>query len=139
MGKRPASVFAYNLNGTDPDAKLNDNLIVSIRFIDGSIGSITYTSKGDTCLGKEYIEAFADRAALVIDNFKISKVFKQGRVRRFGSRAQDKGHYQELKQFIEAAAAAGPMPISWEEIYYSSLATLAIIEALEKNQPVQIE
>lgn len=139
IGAKPEWVFAYNLGGKDPDVRLSDNLIVSIKFSDGSLGSIIYTSKGDVASGKEYIEIFADGAVLKIDDFKISTISRNGRIRRFKSTGQDKGHQEELRQFIEAAKAVKSMPISVEEIYYSTLTTLSIIDTFHRNQPIKIE
>ena len=59
LGSPAVEVQAAALGGEDPDARLRDNVQVTLRCADGSLGSILYTAKGDSRAGKERVEIFA--------------------------------------------------------------------------------
>jgi predicted dehydrogenase len=105
---RPASVFAQSFG--------EDNVQVSMRFADGSVGAIDYFSVGDASLGKEHFEAFGGGRHVVVDDFR------------------DKGQTAEVRQFVEAVKTGGPMPISLDEIVASTRATFAILKSLRTGQ-----
>src|SRR6185437_1719555 len=46
-----------------------DAVSAIIRFADGSVGTILYSSLGDPSLPKEYLEAFANGRAVTLDDF----------------------------------------------------------------------
>ena len=49
---------------------LNDNVVISIRFADGSVASVVYTADGSKAQAKERIEVFGGGRAAVIDDFR---------------------------------------------------------------------
>src|SRR5262245_19786354 len=51
-------VYTSSIGLPDPASRLRDNICVNLELTDGSVASITYTSKGDMALGKERIEVF---------------------------------------------------------------------------------
>ena len=46
-----------------------DAVSAIIRFADGSVGTIVYSSLGDPSLPKEYLEVFASGRAVALDDF----------------------------------------------------------------------
>jgi predicted dehydrogenase len=48
----------------------NDNLVVTITFADGSVGTIHYLANGSTAVEKEYLEIFGDQKTARMWNFK---------------------------------------------------------------------
>jgi predicted dehydrogenase/threonine dehydrogenase-like Zn-dependent dehydrogenase len=109
---RPVSVFAQGFGG--------ENVQVSLRFADGSVGAIDYFSVGDAELGKEYVEVFGGGKHVVVDDFR------------------DKGQAEEVRQFVAAVKTGGAMPIPFEEIIASTRATFAILKSLRTGQSVQL-
>ena len=138
VGEEIEEIFATSIQGSDPDIKFNDNVVVNLKFKDGSIGSIVYTSKGDVNYGKENIEVFSEGISMEIEDFKISRVYKKGNCKTFKTFSQDKGHKNELMQFINAVRHAKTMPIPLEDIYNSSLATFFILDSLRNNRPFRL-
>ena len=113
-----------------------DDLTATLAFADGSLATIAYTAKGDTAFSKELFEAYAGGTVAVIDNFRKLTIIADGKEKKSGGLDQDKGHKGELTAFVEAVASGGAAPVDEGELIESSLATIAIGEALRSGKPV---
>lgn len=109
---RLVSVFAQGFGG--------ENVQVSLRFADGSVGSIDYFNVADAALKKEHIEVFGGGQHVVVDDFR------------------EKGQAEEVRQFVAAVKTGGPMPIPLEEILESTRATLAAVESMRTGRAVEL-
>lgn len=119
----------------DNNPYLMDTLTINMGFENGSIGSICYFSNGASALPKENIEVFYANKVMVVDDFKEIKTYgKEVKSNKLGK--QDKGHAQEVKEFIEAVENGKPTPISFEEIYDSTKATLDVIDSIKTKQSI---
>ena len=134
-----SSVSAIAVDDFRKTPLTNDNLIVSLKFKDGSVGSIIYTSSGDTSYSKERIEIFGKSSVGVIDNFQRTVVISNGKELRFKHSGSGKGHKEELQTFIGAIKHNKPMPISPKEMINTTQATFKIIESLQTNSSANIE
>lgn len=116
-----------------------DDLTVLLNFADGSLATIAYTALGDTAYSKELIEAFAGGTVININDFRGLTVTAGGKESKSGrSMEQDKGHTAELQAFAEAVAAGGPAPADEAELVQSSLATIAVLESLQRGAQVDL-
>jgi len=116
--------------GTDLPYLKNDNFVATMRYADGSIATLTYTSLGPkTGLGKERIEVFCDGETWVVDDFKKLIKGSDGSV-LWQSADPDKGHFEELSRMGDAIATGGPSPISFEEIVETTAVALQIEDLL---------
>jgi predicted dehydrogenase/threonine dehydrogenase-like Zn-dependent dehydrogenase len=130
-------VHASGIGPADPAAALRDNVQVTLHFADGSLGSIIYTSKGETRSGKERVEMYAGGRSGMIDDFRLAEVHgPAGRKRWKGT--QDKGHAAELKAFADTLRQGGPSPIPLADLVNSSRATIAAAQSLATGQSVQV-
>ncbi|MCB9192438.1 MAG: bi-domain-containing oxidoreductase [Flavobacteriales bacterium] len=113
---------------------LNNTVVVNLEFANGSVASVSYFSNGSKSVAKEYIEVFCGQTVAIIDDFR-SLTISGGKnaVKKF---KQDKGHAEELKQFFGAIKAGRPQPISFEDCYVSSLATLKVLESIRENRKI---
>ncbi|MBS1636787.1 MAG: bi-domain-containing oxidoreductase [Bacteroidetes bacterium] len=107
---------------------LRDTLTINLQFKNGSIANITYFSNGNKNLSKEYIEIFGAGQVTVIDDFKDMTVY--GSSAKKESTKQDKGHRQEVTQFLESIRQGKAAPISFGSIYNSMLATFKVEESI---------
>jgi predicted dehydrogenase len=129
-GGKVENVYARDMR----DARgLQDTLVISLGFDNGSVASIAYFSNGSKNLAKEHLEVFCGGQAAVIDDFKSMTLYGR-RLKRSRLRRQDKGHEQELIGFLDAIKSGSPSPIPFEELYRSSLATLKVIESIRQGQ-----
>src|SRR5262249_5689289 len=66
-GSPPVQVFAQALGERDGR---NDNVVVTVTFRNGSVGSLHYLSNGDRSVPKEHIEVFCQGSVAVLEDFK---------------------------------------------------------------------
>jgi polar amino acid transport system substrate-binding protein len=85
---------------------------------------------------KENIEIYCDGTIAQIDDFAKYQFF--GKQANKSKISQDKGHEQELVEFCKAISEGKPSPISFEELYHSSLVTFKAIEAMQRGQTLAI-
>jgi len=115
-----------------------DTLTINMGFDNGSIGSICYFSNGVNSCPKEYLEVFYANKIYIMDDFKeLTTYGSSTSSEKLGK--QDKGHAQEVKEFIQAVEAGKPCPISWEEVYDSTKATFDVIESIKTKQTINWE
>ncbi len=112
----------------------SDAVTAILRFADGSVGTIIYSSLGDPSLPKEYLEAFGAGRAIALDDFSELTIHAGGKAKTVKA-AQDKGQTKLVAAFLDAARGKSPVPIPLEELDAVSRATIAIEEAL-RGQPI---
>jgi predicted dehydrogenase/threonine dehydrogenase-like Zn-dependent dehydrogenase len=117
-----------------------DNLTVSLRFFNGSQGTISYLANGDRSFSKERLEVFGGGAVAVLDDFRRLELVRDGhrRVTRSLWR-QDKGHAAAWKAFSRALETGSAAPIPFEEIVVSTLATMRIKDSIALGQVVPLD
>jgi polar amino acid transport system substrate-binding protein len=133
----PRKVFAESIVG-DANSPNDDSVIVTLKFENGSIGVITYLANGDSALPKEHVEIFSSGRTAVIDNFRSLKLFQQGRVREHRASVVDKGHREEVRQFLAAAKEGKPSPIDFSSLETTTAVTFKILESLKLGIPISL-
>lgn len=117
-----------------------EDFVVNVEFVDGSLGTLTYTASGDRSQGKERLEVFGGGRSAVLDDFRRLETYAQGR--RSVDRAwlrQDKGHRNLWRAFVDAVKRGGPPPIPYEQLITVAAATLAADEALRTGERRMVE
>jgi predicted dehydrogenase len=128
-GASPVSIAAEAIDPGVLPYRRNDNFSVSIRYADGSLAHLVYTSLGPKVgLPKERIEIFCDGEAYVVDDYKSLTKASDGAVLWSGE--QDKGHYEELSRLGDAIASGGPSPIPFDELLETSAVALHVEDLL---------
>lgn len=125
-GKPVTIIQALSISPTCKDVLKNDNFIATLRYEDGSIGNLLYTSSGPKQgLPKERIEVFCDGNAYIVDDFK--KLIKAGiETPLWESLETDKGHFEELKRFGDSIIEGKNSLISVDEIIETTAVSLHI-------------
>jgi predicted dehydrogenase len=129
----PAEVHA--LATDDPD-----DLLVNLRFDDGSVASIAYATKGSSRFPKETFEASAGGRTARLANFRSATVWS-GRRRKVNRSlgAIDKGQRAEVQAFVDAVRSGGPMPISLPSLVATTRATLAVSASRASRRPESVQ
>jgi predicted dehydrogenase len=123
-GSEPVAVTALTSGG-------RGNLQVSVRYDDGSLGTITYFANGNARFPKETFEAVCGGRVARLDNFKRATVWSGRRQKSSRTLGRpDKGQNAELSAFFEAVRTGGPMPISLGSLVATTRATLAVDDSL---------
>jgi predicted dehydrogenase len=117
-----------------------ENIVLSLHFANGSLGTISYLANGDRSYSKERIEVFGGGATAVLEDFRKLELVRHGRKQTFRSRfRQDKGHRGEWEAFAHAITSGTAAPISFDQIVASTLATLGIVESQSSGQPIAVD
>jgi predicted dehydrogenase len=96
-----------------------DNVAITLKYEDGSVATLLYTSLGTPELSKEYMEVYVDGKVLLLDDYRSLKTFGTS-VKGWSAPAQDKGHLEELRVFGRFLRDKGDYPISLADIISTS-------------------
>ncbi len=137
-GSVPVEVETRSL--LNPGRYSNDNIVCSLRFADGSQGTISYLANGDKSYSKERLEVFGGGSVAVLDDFRLLELVRGGKKRVFRSLLrQDKGHRGEWNAFTTAIQTGVESPIRLQEIVSTMLAAFALEESRCLGQPVAVK
>lgn len=125
-GAQPTSVHAVAASGTSEP--LEDTVIATLGFENGSIATIAYSALGDPSLPKERIEVLGEHGAATIDDFRALHLHVGGNETTKQSQ-RDKGHRAELEAFL-AACRDGRQPWPADDMLAVTRATFAIRDAV---------
>ncbi|HUF10941.1 MAG TPA: bi-domain-containing oxidoreductase [Rhodothermales bacterium] len=128
-----APIVSVCAQGMDDPFYLHDTLSAQLAFSNGSMASISYFSNGSKRLSKEYLEVFCAGQVAVIDDFRTLTVHGE-KTSKQRLRSQDKGHVEEIRQFLHAVTSGEQTPIPVHEILATTRATFKIREALRSGQ-----
>jgi predicted dehydrogenase/threonine dehydrogenase-like Zn-dependent dehydrogenase len=123
----------------NPGQYSNDNVVCSLRFANGSQGTITYLANGDRAYSKERIEVFGGGSVAVLEDFRRLELVRGGK--KHVSRSlfrQDKGHRGEWQAFVKAIQTGAESPIPFREVVSTMLTTFALEESRCLGRPVAV-
>ncbi len=110
----------------------DDQIVATLGFGDGSIGTILYSGEGDPSFPKERLEVVGAGRIAVLDDFRILEMSAGGKRRYARSMGQDKGHRAEAEAFVRAVSTGTASPIPLDSIVATSLATFDIQDSLRR-------
>ena len=117
-----------------------DNVLASLRFSNGSQGTISYLANGDRSFSKERIEVFGGGATAVLEDFRRLDLIRNGQRQTVRSRwRQNKGHREEWAAFVQTVQGLQESPIAFEDIVCSTLATLRIDRAVATGERLDVD
>ncbi|HEX6528079.1 MAG TPA: bi-domain-containing oxidoreductase [Streptosporangiaceae bacterium] len=131
-GSPPEEVYAVR----GPE---KDDVQATIRFGNGSSGTIAYLTAGNSRYPKETLDTAGGGRSARLDNFRQATVWAGRRRSVARSRGgQDKGQRTQLGQFVEAVLTGGPMPIEISSLLATTRATIAVNESLISGRPERV-
>jgi polar amino acid transport system substrate-binding protein len=134
IGAPPTSVFAEAVSGNNSAAVNEDSVFITLRFADGSNGSIAYLAEGDASLAKERVEIFGEGKTFVLDDFRRAGLHRKGKEEQVALRSQDKGQSEQVKAVCAMVLSGGPSPIALDELAATTRATFRIRDSLRSCQ-----
>ncbi len=137
VGENPVEVTTMGL--PDNGKYSEDNVVMTFRFPDQSLGMVSYLANGDKSYPKEYVEVFSGGQIAVLHDWRTLELVSKGRrkVKRHATR-QDKGHKNAWQTFLEAVQGDKAPPIPYEQLIGVAHASFAAVESLRSSKPVQI-
>lgn len=132
VGQNPISVSADGL--VDNGRYNQDNVILTLKYADGSIGTIAYLANGDKAYPKERVEVFSGGRVAVLNDFRsLEMAFKGKLVRRKTTFKQDKGHQACWAAFIDSLRNHGQPPIPYDQLVMTTQASFTALKALREG------
>ncbi len=133
----PVSVYAKCLSSDNSNEYNYDNSSIIIKFSDGSSGTLLYYSNGDTSFSKEYCEVFCENSIAIMNNFDEVTLIRNGKTKlqKFDGK---KGHLEEVQAVINSIEKGTEMPISYNSIRKTTLATFAAIESINSDKVIYL-
>jgi predicted dehydrogenase len=138
VGAPPVSVFAESIGARSSKIVDADSVIITLRFANGSNGSVAYLAEGDKGLAKERVEIFGAGRSFVLDDFRRATLYKDGREEQVALKAQDKGQQEQVRVVCASVLQGGAAPISLDELAATTRATFRVLDSLRERSPFEI-
>ena len=135
-GSAPTQVYAQSIGRETGTALRQDNVMISLQFEDGSIGTVSYLACGDKSYTKEYVKVFGSGCVGIIEDFRKGSFISGGQTQSL--KASGKGHLQQWQALARAITRGEPAPIPFEDTVCSTWTTFKVIDSLNCNQAVEI-
>jgi predicted dehydrogenase len=119
--------------------RVDENVVVTIRFEDGSLANILYTNRGS--VGPKYYQNYLVARGQVIAeirDFRKAEVRLNGKVAARSRGVIDLGHRNQMASFAEAIRSDGPPLVPLRDTLISARTVLAAAEALEARKSVRL-
>ncbi|HKG45636.1 MAG TPA: Gfo/Idh/MocA family oxidoreductase, partial [Pyrinomonadaceae bacterium] len=137
-GAPPVYVFAESISARSNKIVDADSVFITLRFADGSNGTVAYLSEGDKGLAKERMEIFGAGRVFVLDDFRRATLYKDGREEQIALKAQDKGQQEQVRAVCASVLHGGAAPISLHELAATSRATFRVLDSLREREAMEI-
>ncbi|MBE3138294.1 MAG: hypothetical protein IMZ63_00600 [Actinobacteria bacterium] len=111
------SISAHSTTPLSEQYLINDNFSATIKYKNGSVCNLTYTSMGSRVAPKEQMDVYFDGKNLYLNDFKELYLY-DARIKLLDKGIQDKGHLNELKSFgeyLKGSSKAQVIPL-WQLI-----------------------
>ena len=134
---KPISVYASSIRSRNHLVRDKDTVAVVINYENGSVGNLIYTGNCNKLLDKEIIEIDSDNKSAKMINFRQVDLYLNNKktTTKFNG---DKGHKDQILNFIDSIKSNKESPISFNDIYTTSLVTLKIIDSLRNGASQEI-
>ncbi|MEA3439444.1 MAG: bi-domain-containing oxidoreductase [Chloroflexota bacterium] len=137
VGSPPVAVTAHGL--PDDGHYQEDNVVITLSYPDGSLGTVSYLANGDKTFPKERVEVFCGGRVAVLDDFRSLETVSNGKRQTYRARLrQDKGHHGEWLAFRDAILNGGPAPIPYDQIVGVTRGTFAAVQSVRSGDTVKL-
>lgn len=111
----------------------HDTVSITLRFADGSMGSIHYFSNGNKAFSKERLDVFCAGRILQLDNFLRLSAFGWSGFKKMNLWRQDKGQFACAQAFSLAIERGEPSPIPYDELMEVSRVTQELADQISRR------
>ena len=138
-GSLVARVHAERISGDNQSAVNNDNVVIALKLVDGSVGSLTYSAAGDRGYSREALEIFYDGKTIVSRDFRVSELHGADKPISFKTKGQQMGYTEELQHFASCVTGKETPAVSPAEMFATMETIFAIERSLATANVVSVE
>lgn len=131
-------VSAMRVAGDDQAVLNNDNIVVNLRFADGSVASLVYSAQGSRRYAREHFEIFSGGKAIVSTDFVTSELHGATSGEKFKTPSQAYGYPEEIAYFLAAVRGGPSDEFDLAGTLRIMRAAFAIEESLAKGHAVKL-
>lgn len=128
LADAPIAGFDVVAIGEEGGPPRTDKASISLRFADGSIGTVHYLANGHKGYPKERLEVFCAGRVMQLDNFRRLRAWGWKGFSRMNLRKQDKGNEACVRAFVSAVCDGKPAPIPLDQVLEVSRVSIAAAE-----------
>ena len=125
------SISVNSINPKTENISSQDNVVVTLKYKEGSICTLTYTALGDKSYPKETLEIYFDNKIITMDDYKSLKGYGI-KMANINSKLSEKGHYEELIAFSQVIKDSTKYPIPLWQIEQATKISFAVDQEIKK-------
>jgi predicted dehydrogenase/threonine dehydrogenase-like Zn-dependent dehydrogenase len=120
-GSEVETVSASSITPKTEQYLRNDNFIATIKYKDGSVCNLIYTSLGAKDVSKEQMDVYVDGKIIQLDDYKKTSICG-AKIKGLETTIAQKGQLEELKDFGESIKSGNgyPLPL-WQMVQATEL------------------
>jgi hypothetical protein len=113
--------------------------VITVRYANGSLGTMTYLANGNKSFSKERVEVFCAGKIGILDDFRSLELVSETKRKIFRSiMKQDKGHQASWQNFIKVITNGQTPPIPYDQLMAVHKACFAAMKALTSGEEVKL-
>ncbi|MEO7538401.1 MAG: bi-domain-containing oxidoreductase [Pyrinomonadaceae bacterium] len=133
-GSLTTRVYAEAVSSRSYDITDVDSVFVTLKFADGSNGTIAYLAEGDKSIAKERVEMFGGGKTFLIDDFIETAAYAGGKETKTKLGKQDKGQAEEVRRVCDVVLNDSDEPIALDDLAATTRATFLALESLRTGE-----
>ncbi len=137
-GATTTRVYAESVTSRNRQIVDEDSVFITLRFSDGSNGSIAYLAEGDKSVPKERVEIYGEGKTFVLDDFRSATSYRNGREETQKLRNQDKGQAEEVRAVCRVVLEGAAPPVALDDLAATTRATFRIRDSLRAGLPFEV-
>ena len=129
-----AEIDSISVNSINPKTKnisSRDNVVITLKYKEGNVCTLTYTALGDKSYPKEFLEIYFDSKIITMNDYKSLKGYGI-KIANIHSKLYEKGHYEELIAFAQAVKNGTNYPIPIWQIEQATKISFAVDQEIKK-------
>jgi len=108
----------------------SDNCVITVKYEDGSVCTLTYTGQGNKGYGKEFLEIFYDGKVIAVDDYKSMRGYGV-HIGNLKSAGPEKGQFEELQAYYHAIKDGDGYPIPLWQLEQATRISILAQEYIE--------
>jgi polar amino acid transport system substrate-binding protein len=135
IDSKPISIYMAGID-TRNIIYNNDNVVLTIKYENGSLANLLYLANGDKSVEKEYCEIFCNGKTARLIDFKKVLLHSSNRIKKYNFKKK-KGHKEEIEYFINLLQNNIDEKINFESIYNTTLITIKSNQSILGNSVIR--